>query len=220
METAIGIILGGIITILTTISVENLRKRRLALQIGSPADGNYQNRPARKARFLHVKVLNKSLPWWAKWMSRSAAIQCHGTISFHHLDDGQDVFGRAMAIRWSGSPEPVPSIINIDGRQGFLIDPSRFAIEQRWDIFPGESTDIDVASRFDDEEECYGWSNENYLIEPQWRNPRWKLSRGRYLVKITVVSAGERCTEVFRLINDVPQDAFRLEPHQQSDHVQ
>jgi hypothetical protein len=71
--------------------------------------------------------------------------------------------------------------------------------------------------KFNNEPECYGWCNLNYFSNPQWRNPDWKIPPGRYLVKVVVVSADQRCEGVFRLINDVAQQDFRLEPRQPQD---
>jgi hypothetical protein len=80
------------------------------------------------------------------------------------------------------------------------------------DVYPGEFEILDVAVRLDDEEDCYGWKNESYFCIPPWRNPNWKLPRGRYLVSVEIASSGQKCVGLFRLINDVPGTDFRLEP--------
>jgi hypothetical protein len=157
------------------------------------------------------------LPWIARWMSRSAAVQCHGFVTFHHLD-GQNIFGRPMPLRWSGSPEPLP-LIFLGANPGRIIDPIRMSIDSRIDIHPGESGRVDTAVKFDNEPECYGWSNLNYFSAPPWRNPDWKIPVGRYLIRVVVESAGERCEGIFRLINDVGQQDFRLEPCLPQDRV-
>lgn len=210
--TILSVVLGAIIAIVITIMVENLRKPKLELRIAPPKDKNYkdQKRPAEKMRSLGIELFNKPLPCWARWMFRNAAIQAHGTITFYHLD-GQNVFGRAMHIRWSTSPEPIPMIFSIDDKKISIFDPSRVTLTQRMDIYPGEAERLDIAARFDDENESYGWSNESYFSNPPWRNPDWKLPSGRYIVKVIVISSGEKCTGVFRLINDVAQKDFRIE---------
>jgi hypothetical protein len=40
----------------------------------------------------------------------------------------------------------------------------------------------------------------------------WRLVQGRYLVRVSVTSSGQRCQGTFRLINDVARTDFRLEP--------
>jgi hypothetical protein len=84
-------------------------------------------------------------------------------------------------------------------------------LTSRIDVPPGETQRLDVAARFDAEDECYGWNNESYFSDPIWRNPEWRLNAGRYLVKVTIISAGDKCIGLFRLINDVSRLDFRLE---------
>ena len=95
---------------------------------------------------------------------------------------------------------------------GFLVDPIRIMSESRVDIAPGESADLDVVVRYDDDTDCFGWNLESYHSTPPWRNPRWRLPAGRYLLKAEIFSGDQGCSAVYRLINDVPSDAFRLEP--------
>lgn len=91
--------------------------------------------------------------------------------------------------------------------------------EPRVDIAPGEASELDVAVRFDNESECYGWNMDSYKSNPPWRNQAWRLPAGRYLIRAQVFSGDQSCTELFRLINDVPADAFRLEPAAATDKV-
>lgn len=211
METLMGIVVGAIIAILIPLRIESLRKPKLKLKLTEPQDSNYENSPASVARFLLVKLVNEQLPRWASWwMSRDAALQCHGTITFHHLD-GQNIFGRAMPFRWRASPEPGSIELKFDDKRLFITDRTAFNLEPRMDVYPGEAQQLGVIARFDNEPDCYGWSNESYFSEPKWRNPAWRLPPGRYLVRVTVISAGSKCTSVFRLSNDVSQPDFRLE---------
>ena len=214
----IGVILGGLVTMMVSITVESLRRPRLKLRIAPPVDKHFQERPASSARFLYLELMNEPLSWWARWMSRNAALQCHGEIMFHHLD-GQNVFGRAMPIRWSTLPEPVASSLVVDGKEIKIVDLSSLTREPRIDVYPGEAEPLDTVTRFDDEDEAYGWNNETYFSRPIWRNPDWKLPSGRYLIKVTVRSSGETLTDIFRVINDVGQKDFRLEPKLPSDSV-
>ena len=216
--TILEVVLGAVIAILITIWIEKLRKPSLEIMLGAPADREYENRPARNVRFLYLNILNKPLPRWARWMSRDAATHCHGTITFHHLD-GQNVFGRSMQARWSGSPEPTPTQVVIGDQSYLIFDPSKIAFISRMDIYPGESERIDTVAKFDDEDFCYGWSNDNYFSDPVWRNPNWRLPSGRYLIKVTITTSGEKISSVFRLINDVPRNDFRLEPKLKDDVV-
>ena len=79
------------------------------------------------------------------------------------------------------------------------------------DVHPDEAARLDIVARFNNEEFCYGWSNQSYFSDPKWRNKDWKLIPNRYLVRVTIKSSGEKRVGFFRIINDVPQNAFRLE---------
>ncbi|MGA2510636.1 MAG: hypothetical protein ABSG27_10420 [Candidatus Acidiferrales bacterium] len=67
-----------------------------------------------------------------------------------------------------------------------------------------------VGGRFDDDDDCFGWSNETYL--KGWRNPEFRLPKGRYLVKVTINSSGDKVYGFFKLENSVARQHFRLLP--------
>jgi hypothetical protein len=205
------VILGAIIAIVITVCVESLRKPRLTLTIEAPVEVTYgPGSPAGRARYVRVRCGNRPLPRWFRWMARNAALQCHGTVTFYHTD-GQNYFGRSMPIRWSDSTQPIDADIYIGGMQGRIVDWDKRRAEPRVEIYPGEDAPLDIAVRFDNDVECYGWTNLNYSSNPPLRNPQWKIRFGRYVVKVAVVSAGEGCEGKFRLVNDVSQWDFRLE---------
>jgi hypothetical protein len=212
------IVAGAVIAILIAIGIEFLRRPNLQIEIDAPQDAEYSDQyPAQKSRYLRVRLFNKPLPRWARWMLRSPALQCKGTINFHHLD-GQSVFGRSMAVRWSGSPQPIPlEVITDDHRHFQIFDPLRLTLESRIDIYPGEDELLDVVARHNNEPECYGWNNEAYLQPAVWRTPAWRIPPGRYLIKIDLSSSGQKCSRVFRLINDVARADCRLELPQPND---
>jgi hypothetical protein len=220
-ETVISVVLGAILSILITIWVENLRRPRLKISIEPPVNTALVpvlgGAPA-PFTSLRVRVLNKSLSWLAGWIERAAAEQCRGEITFHRFADGQNIFGRAMAARWAGGPQPSPiPIVNVATQQveHLMLDDQRLgAAGSAIDIYPGDSEPLDVVCRFDTDQQCYGWNNETYFLQPPaqlGRNPNWELGHERYLVKIIVRSSGHTRVAVFQLINDVPTNAFRLQ---------
>lgn len=129
--TILGAIIGSIIAGLITIWIEILRKPRLELELMDPVDMTFQNQPASEMRALRVQITNRPLPRWIRWMYRNPALQCHGNISFHHLD-GQNVFGRLMILRWAAAPEPNPLQIMIGNQQGLVFDPVRITHLKKW----------------------------------------------------------------------------------------
>jgi hypothetical protein len=212
----VGTLVGALVSIVTTVTVEYLRRPSLTLSIEDPPlDLRYDppgSRPATEMRSLRVKLFNKTLPRGARWMVRSAALQCRAAVTFHHLADERDIFGRAMDGRWASTPEPAPIAVGPPSPEGETL-----AIFQRpistVDIYPGESELLDIAVRCDTDNEYYGWNNETFFSSPAWRNPRWTLDRGRYLVRVTVTSSGQKCTRRFILENSADRSAFRLEPY-------
>jgi len=198
---AVGIVAGGLISIAITIVVESIRRPKLRLSIHDPLDFDL-------LRSLRLTVTNEDLNPCARWMMRAPASQCHGKITFHHRDTGHDVFGRQMQSRWASQPEPTPLILVApDGSQQRIWDFARLSFGVHADIAPGESEVLDIAVRFNNEDDCYGWNNEAYSSANS-RNPNWKLNRGQYLVRVTMVSAGLIFSEVFRLVNDVGSGIF------------
>ncbi len=197
-KTFFGVLFGGLITVLTAVIVERWRKPKIRIEVAQAIDMSYPAAPAQKARFVVVRVRNIALPRVCRWMLRNAAERCVATISFHHLD-GQKVFSDNMNARWSSSPEPLNHIAYL------------FWSVFRVEIYPGEKEILNVAAKFDQDLDCFGWCDENYHSTPQWRNPKWQLPPCRYLVQVTVRSAGETEKRIFRLVNDIPGlQEFRL----------
>ncbi len=193
------IIVGALISIGFVMWEEKIHKPKLVFRIEDPpVDVTYQGRPAQNARFLRLITENIEPPHIARWLSRNTAIYCHAILTFYHLD-GQNIFGRSMQGRWAGSPEPVPIQVVASGQQMVILDPVRLSPELHRDIHSGQPETLDVAARFDNDTECYGWCNDNYFSRPVWRNPDWRMGNGRFLVKVTV-------------------NAFRLENAQQDDY--
>lgn len=198
------IALGAIIAILFSIWIEWYRKPKLRLEIPDPQDRPHPPEfPFQHARFANLELVNDPPSHRLfRWLARNAATRCTGKASFHHLD-GQDIFGRSMQIRWASSPQPkfthVPNANPIPVYYPIAID-----------VHPGHAEGLGIVAHFDDEDECYGWNNDSWIHGG--RNPNWKLPPGRYLVKVTIVSDGEKTSGLFRLINDVPQQDFRLGP--------
>jgi hypothetical protein len=79
-------------------------------------------------------------------------------------------------------------------------------------MYPGIEEPIDIAVRFPEENQCYGFTNSSYSVEHEWgKDPDYRLENGRYLVEIQVSHTGGVAMERFFLRNDVPYGEFRLE---------
>lgn len=204
-------IFGALVAMLTAIVVEYLRSPKLVLRIAPPVGIEYPpGRPASNARYLHVFCENKKPIWLVRWMSREAALDCYGFVSFHSVN-GKNVFGKKMPLRWSDSPQPVPMEVRIGEDVGYVWDPNRMVVDSRVDIHPGTERALDTVVRFDGDSECYGWNNDSYFSNPQWRNPAWRLHPGIYHVRVIVLSGSARSVEWFRLVTGNLPNEFRLE---------
>jgi len=209
--TALGAFIGALLTLVISIYIEYQRKPKLYFEIEDPpVENTYPAAPAKEARFARVHLCNRAMSKWFRWLGRSAAMQCGGHVQFYHLDNGAPVFSRPMPIRWAGSDEPLSFQMLPNGQLAQLFDPSKYNAAFRRDCFPGGKETVDIAARFDNDEECYGWCNEAYLPGKGWRNPDWKLPKGRYFVRVVVLSAGEKVSDVFQLENSVARQHFRL----------
>jgi len=213
--TFLSTIFGALVSVSTVVFVEYLRRPSLTLSIEDPPrDARYNppgSRPVTDMRSLRVILSNRTLPGFARWMGRSPALQCRAAITFHHFNDEQDIFGRAMEGRWASTPEPVAILVGptTAGHQLALIPETRGWVN----VHPGESELLDIAIRADNDADCYGWNNEAYFSTPQWRNPNWKLGPGRYLVRVIATSSGQKYSAWFSLENSATRTAFRLEPY-------
>jgi hypothetical protein len=136
--------------------------------------------------------------------------------ALRHLD-GRNYFTEAMPARWTGSPEPTPlrGVLGTPGNPGkitgdlILWDAARMSVISKMDIPAGEQEDLDISVRLDADSDAYGFNNESYQFN--WRHPRWKLPKGRYLVAITIRSEGQKLSGEFLMNNDLDRDQFRLD---------
>src|SRR5271155_4100768 len=121
MWNVFGVLLGAVASMGTSILVEYLRRPSLQIKAIPAVETAYPpgSNPVANIRTVRVKIENKPLPGWAKWMLRVPALQCRAAITFHHLNDERDIFGRAMEGRWTATPEPIPIAIatNPQGQQ-------------------------------------------------------------------------------------------------------
>jgi hypothetical protein len=226
-ELFISWLIGTLTGAATAVSIEALKNHSVDVKIaladeavypGKPArtSPNYamlQDFPAQKGVYLCLEAVNHPLPRWARWMSRSTAVQCRGELTFLY-ESGLPVFARPMPIRWVDAPEPLPMYIVIDNKKVPIYDPNAHHIPDSIDIYANRSRKFNIAAKFDDEDDCYAWNNENYTSIPEWRNPYWKLPRGRYFLVVDLNLCGAKLSRVFALFNEGVGENFRIGPVQ------
>jgi hypothetical protein len=206
---ATDLVLGVLASVIVTVFFEFLKHPSLRVSEAPRDDMHYGtgHKIARVARFIQVRVVNRKPLVFFRWLlSRYTALQCQAEISFFRLD-GQKIFD--MTGRWSGWPEPLALTGHVGGMPIQLVNPYYLSPEfRRVDIYPRVPRKLDIAVRFDDESECYGWTTENY--QEEWRSPSRRLPQGTFLVKVTVYTDSKPSCGLFRLINDSDADKFRL----------
>jgi hypothetical protein len=199
-------LLGAIIgAAVVSIWVETRRSPRLQLLISTPND--WLSRPGEQARTLQLSVGNAPS---AKWITRQAAERCRALVTFHR-EDGSDFFQGAPAVegRWASTPEPAAFVVGKNESGQAISFSSGYTLYT--DIYPDESEPLDIVIRYADEADCYVWNNDTYKYSDR-RNPNWKIARGSYFMKVTVIFSGGRKTCLFHLMNDGARQNFHLLP--------
>lgn len=205
--TALGIIGGGIITVLIAFFIEWIKKPRISLSITQPIDMTYLGRPIQNVRFLCITLSNRNLPWIFRFMQRNTATNCSGQIEII-ASNGTNFFNPPMRIRWSSSPEPVMPRIQINGQTAQIFDMYRVLENSTIDIDAGSSERFDVVAKYDNDVECYGWNNECYLAN--WRIPERAVPTGIHRVRISLSCSGKHLTREITLRNTQTRDGTIL----------
>lgn len=205
-----GLFLGVLGSLIVAMFVEWMRKPRLSISI-LPAEPVAYGGGAviRLPVSLKVRVSNDSLPFCFCWMQRQSARDCRATLQFLR-EDTTPFIARPMPGRWAGSVQPVPlqGVIRPSMEEIEIYDIARLTADSRVHIPAGETESLDVAVRFPDATDAFGWTNESY--RHGGCHPDFALPAGRYLVDILVQSEGVKKRERFRIENDHTTNEFRL----------
>lgn len=200
-------------SLIVAMFVEWMRKPRLSISILPPENIAWYTGGAVIGTFvaLRVRVSNDPLPFVFCWMQRQSARDCRATLHFHHEDKTPFIAG-PMPGRWAGSVQPVPleGVIRPSMETIEIHDIARLTADSRIHIPAGEAEGLDVAVRFPEVTDAFGWTNGSYRYNG--RHPGFTLPAGRYLVDILVQSEGVKKQQHFRLENDHTINEFRLAP--------
>jgi len=210
------ILAGAVLSISTTLGVEYLRLPKLDILIEEePSIRDYRglSKPAERAKFLRVKLWNQSPNWFEKILNKviplSEARNCHGYINFYRFN-GTPIFTDPMKLRWSGSHGPFKRSVVREDKIITFIDPTIVSDTYWRTCYPNKVETIDIACRFDDDSEAYGWTTESMIGEQLWRKPEFKISEGIFIVSIEVRTENRRAMKYFQLNNDSGVENFQL----------
>jgi hypothetical protein len=117
-----------------------------------------------------------------------------------------------MQIRWSGNPEPVKYEV-ANNKIITLVEPSLIKQSEYIDIPRDEEEELDIAVRFIDENEAYGWNSDSYLH--RGRNPKFQLPLGNYVIKINLICSSSNISKKYLLENPKKIQEFRIVDYQE-----
>ncbi len=138
-------------------------------------------------KFFRVSVVNRKMPFLLKWLIRQTAENCRASLSIKGIDNQTSV---SFKGRWASTPE-LPFLKDSAILKIFEPDPVT--------ILAGKQEVLDVIAKYEHDKEAFGWNNESYVHG--WKNPNYKLERGKYKVKITVnTQNGTATTKSFFLV--------------------
>lgn len=196
-------VLGAVVSGFVAVILDWLRRPKLTISIGEPplpvktvdAEGNILE------NYTAVRALAANTRRWPRWWPRQTLIRASALITFHDPRTGADLFNRSMRGRWASLPQPEIMVL-VEGKKTLWADPALIANVPEIDIPWGEVEPLDIAVRFQNDSDAYGWSNDSYYDQQKrYRPERWRLPLEGCLVRAIVQGSGERCSAVYRLVN-------------------
>ena len=197
-QTLLGFLLG----LVSALCLERNRKPKLSLSVLPARDHSNPTRFRTVAVVLKNAKPNKVVSWFTH---REGAIGVSAKVRFL-CEDGRGYFSQSMPGRWANSPQP-PEVALANGK----LSPYALSRLDYCEVLPGVDEQIDVAIRFESEDECYGFTNMSYFQRPWGKHNEFKMSQGRYLVEVRVSHTGGEIVGRFLLRNDGPNSEFKLE---------
>lgn len=166
-----------------------LQRPRIQIEVKQDEKPNLQF----GAKFVHIFVRNNSLGIFGG----GTAIHCKGTIKV--VKPGKTEF----VTKWATRRDPVSVQYSTNGQ---FITTDLVGIEESKyeDIFPGETKRLDVAIKWDGEDDCYIHEPENFL--PKFhnrRNPEDVIHKGEFNCTVTIECASPNIKKShnFKLVN-------------------
>lgn len=160
------------------------------------AQGQHQN--GQPHEFYHLKVRNMP-PILGLLPSRKPAWSCKVSIELMS-EDGICLLDEPIIGKWTSQPEPLLPV-NDRGNIQYVIDPAGVIYARKIDIYSHDDQRFSVALKYENNSECYLFSNESYSYPPNWQNPGWRLGPGDHKLRITVYYERGHQTRNFILSN-------------------
>lgn len=197
----IGVLVGAAIVML----IERQRKPNLSLNIGYAGETDWgENQNPRYVKVLEIGVKNSQLCHLLRpFMHRNAAVHCYGNVFFYE-QSGEEytrIFNK-IDVKWTSLP--ATQIIHSKILKGF----TPYEVKYN-DIHPGETELIDIAAKYDDDEDCYVWCYDSYKCL-RLKNPELRIPNKECFVYMDIRFAGQHLIDVFKMINGKSREQFEL----------
>ncbi len=193
--------LSAALGMLVVIWFEWMKRPKLRITIAEPWDGYLGNSLVRTVR---ITAENVSPPVVVRWfVRRQPAFAAYALIDFFRLD-GTTAGAGSMNARWVGSPQP-PQLA-----QNNVIYPDALEILRYRDVHINRVEPIDIATKFGDEMDCFGFTNTSYRHH-DFKDPGWHLPQESYRIRVSIYSGSDEKSKTFILRNDLPRPDFCLE---------
>lgn len=226
-ELVIGTTFGTVSGFLVSLFLEKMKKPQIRMEVAEPELGTGSN-----AKYLWVNIKNMPLKGFMSFFTdRGTAYACKAFVSVYTFENHSFCF--KMPGRWGetitpeyeevkleskiiGKIAPVPDSKALIITRGDGVQIRRRLINEQitYDIPAGSSTILDIVARQNNENECYGWNDENYLLDDKSIGiERRKLKPGQYIAVVRLEVGGHEFYETFKIRNDEPFEKFRLESY-------
>jgi hypothetical protein len=164
-----------IVSAIMIILIDYFRKPRIEIR--------YKDEPISKdpRRWVHVFVVNKPL----QIISRYTAMECRGKVVYTHLQTGETK--GPFENKWASRVNPIRVELDSSNRPVVLVDETLIQQAKVENIPPGAERGLDIAVKFNGENEAYIWTPESYYNR---KNPKYELKQGEYRVKVRIEAPG------------------------------
>ena len=132
-------------------------------------------------RWVHVFIGNK--PLWG--IRRHTAMECRSKVTYTHMQTGET--RGPFETKWASRVNPIRVELDSSNRPVPLVDETLIQQAKLEAIPPGAERALDIAVKFDGEDEAYIWTPESYYGR---KNPKYELKQGKYRVKVRIEAPG------------------------------
>lgn len=176
------LIAGGVIGWLVQALLRHFDKPDLIIK---PLEDSLNTNPGGH-KFLHFKISNQKRPLFKKILfGERTALFCRAYIDYLGVDDGCDLIQGPLSGRWSSSGEPVLQVGNERHFQYNRVPELRFE-----HIMPGDSANLAVAIKINDDDVFYAFDNVSYAyLENAFRDPTKLIKKSSCFVTVRLVTA-------------------------------